>query len=98
MWSWLCILHSRALLHEVAIVPMLIKQLHHQFSQLHVLALHRLTNHLDHPPRTKLKSLWKKVLEFRGMALPKPAGLLVVLLYLLIVASSLLYNSFEIYN
>ena len=49
-----------------------------EFSHLHVFAYHRLANHLEDPPRTRVKALLKQVLQFRGLALPcqrKPLGI-----------------------
>ena len=42
-----------------------------EFSPMHVFALHRLSNHLDDPPRTKVKSSLVQVLKFRQLAVPK---------------------------
>ena len=42
-----------------------------QFSALHIYALLRMSNHLDDPPRSLVRSLLKKNLQFRQAALPK---------------------------
>ena len=49
-----------------------------EFNHLHVYAPFRLANHLDDPPRSRVRSLLKKTLEFRGLAFPKAAKPLVI--------------------
>ena len=49
-----------------------------EYSHLHIFALHRLANHLEDPPRTRVVSLIKKVIEFRGLATPKQQRPLVI--------------------
>ena len=49
-----------------------------EFSHLHVYALHRLANHLEDPPRSRVKSLLKQIFRFRGMAFPRQCKPLVI--------------------
>ena len=49
-----------------------------EFSHLHVFAFHRLANHLEDPPRTRVKALLRQVLQFRGLALPRQCKPLVI--------------------
>ena len=49
-----------------------------ELSHLHIFALHRLSNHLDDPPRTRVKSLLVQVLKFRQLAVPKQRKPLVI--------------------
>ena len=42
-----------------------------EFHHLHLYALFRLANHCDDPPRTKLRSIIRRALEFRKMPVPK---------------------------
>ena len=49
-----------------------------EFSHLHVYALHRLANHVEDPPRPKVKTFLKQILEFRGMATPRHCKPLVI--------------------
>ena len=39
-----------------------------EFPHFHVYALHRMANHLEDPPRSRVKALLKQILQFRGMA------------------------------
>ena len=48
------------------------------FSHFHVFALHRMANHLEDPPRSRVKALLRKSLQFRGMALPRHSKPLVI--------------------
>ena len=41
-----------------------------EFSPMHIFALHRLSNHLDDPPRTRVKSSLLQTLKFRQLAVP----------------------------
>ena len=49
-----------------------------EFSHSHVYALHRLANHFEDPPRSRVKSLLKQIFRFRGMAFPRQCKPLVI--------------------